>query len=72
MKTVDVLCDDSQKLSCGFKFRELFVCRIRFHVEDQHFVLIKTIELFGIANKKRVADDLLRRILVLQIVETVL
>ena len=72
MKSVNVLGDNSRKLSRLFKLCKLIVRLVRLFVKTEHFVTIKAEELACFVNKKCVAENLLGRIIVLLIVQTVL
>ena len=72
MKSVDVLRDHRLQFSGPFQLGQLSVGRVRFHIENQHLILIKTVKFLRVLKEKAVADDGFRRIGVLLVIETVL
>ena len=71
MQSVDVLRDDSAAFALALPFCELEVRGVRLRVERKHFRAVEPVEFCGLAEEKRVAENGLRRILVLLIVQTV-
>ena len=72
VKAVDVLCDHCAELPGLLHFRKLSVRCVRLRIEYQHLVLIESVKLLRVRLKERMADDGLRRILVLHMIEPVL
>ena len=68
VQSVDVLRDNSTALARAFPFSELAVCGIRLRIQCKHLCPIEAIKLLGFAQKERVAENGLRRVLVLLVV----
>ena len=68
MQTVDVLRYNGTALALAFPLSQLEVSRIRLCIKSQHFRSIEAIKLLGFAQKERVAENGLRRVLVLLVV----
>ena len=71
MKSVYILCDYGFELALFLKLRKLDMGDIGLYAVKQYFLPVKPVELLGIPHKEGMADDLLRRIIILLVVETV-
>ena len=72
MQTVNILRHNSEQLAGLLKFRKLFVGSVRLRVKNQHLIFIKAVEFVRPVHKKCMADDLLGRILIFQVIQPVL
>ena len=71
MQPVDVLGDDRAELARFFQLRELVVRGVGLFVEAEHLVAVEAVEFPGLFDKEGVAENLLGRIVVLLIIQSV-
>ena len=71
MQTVDVLRYNGTTLALAFPLGQLEVSRVRLCIERQHFRTIEAVKLLGFAQEERMAENGLRRVFVLLVVQTV-
>ncbi len=71
MQTVDILSNHRPALSVALKLREREMGFVRLRALIQHFVPVKTVKFLRSSDKKTMAQDSFRRIVVFLIVKTV-
>ena len=71
VQTVDVLRYNGTALALAFPLGQLEVSRIRLCIKSQHFRPIEAIKLLSFAQKERVAENGLRRVVVFLVVQPV-
>ena len=72
VQTVNILGDNRLHLPCPLQLSKLSVRRIRLSVQGKHLILVKPVEFIGLSHKEAMADNRLRRILVLDMIEAIL
>ena len=72
VQAVDILRDDRLQLPRLLQLGQFPVSRVRLRVQGQHLILVETVEFFRFPHKKCMADDRLRRIVILHMIQTVL
>ena len=71
MQAVYILRHYRSKPAGFFKLRQFYMCRIRLCIQSHHLLPVKIIKSFRIFHKEAVAYNLLRRILILLMIDTV-
>ena len=71
MQTVYVLRNDASEFSQLFESRKLFVDYVWFCPRNKHFVAVKLKKFLGVSHEKVMAQNILWRVLVLLVVQSV-
>ena len=72
MEPVDILRDDGKELPFLLPFGKLFVRRVGFGVQREHFIAVKAVKFFGVRIEVGIAQNCLGRDGIFLIVEPVL
>ena len=72
VQAINVLGDDAKRFAFFFQLCNKFMCVIGLCVQVKHLVMIETIELIRMLIKEGVGHNLLRRIGILHLVQSVL
>ena len=71
MQAVDVLRDDCLQLAIGLKLRQFSVGDVGFRIKKNDLVTVKFIKLRLVPDEKGIAEDSLRRVFVLLVIQPV-
>ena len=71
MQSVDILCHDRFQLSFFLQLSQLVMCRIGLRIQNEHFIPVEPVKFLRMPLKKRMAQNRLRRIVILHMIQPV-